>query len=349
MKASSKNDDCYFFYYSTCSKGSLCPFRHEAAALGNETVCSYWQQGACSKLHCQFRHMELKKNRSQIPCYWESQPVGCQKSHCPFFHTQPRDHVDQPASNKTISSKAANPDTGSDGDMDNSSPIPQVQSMVVSFNEESDSESIPSPCKAVRNAEDRVKVKSLEELRLEQIQKHDAAHYQYADETASVITKKTKTNDLRNRLLVGNHQQPDEPTPKPDLTEVKVKTLEEIRAEKMARNQSPKHESESNITRSPQSMKREAPQNNNSRQIRIKRARVSSEPVSSSENESPAPSVKNEANHQSVKLQAPVVSATVAPSLPDDADLDEEVEDGDDDGTANADELLLEIDNMLGE
>ena len=151
-------------------------------------------------------------------------------------------------------------------------------------------------------------------------------------------------------MLVGNHQQPDEPTPKPDLTEVKVKTLEEIRAEKMARNQSPKHEPESNITQSPQSLKREAPQNNNSRQIRIKRARVSSEPVSSSENESSSPSVKiAEVNHQPVKLQAPVVSAPVAPSLPDDADLDEEVEDGDDDGTANADELLLEIDNMLGD
>ncbi len=68
------------------TQSDRCPFRHEAAALGNETVCSYWQQGMCSKLHCPFRHMELKKNRSQIPCYWESQPVGCQKSHCPFFH-----------------------------------------------------------------------------------------------------------------------------------------------------------------------------------------------------------------------------------------------------------------------
>ena len=43
------------------------------------------------KQHCSFRHMELKKNRSQIPCYWESQPVGCKKSHCPFFHTAPRE------------------------------------------------------------------------------------------------------------------------------------------------------------------------------------------------------------------------------------------------------------------
>jgi hypothetical protein len=36
------NDDCYFFYYSTCAKGQACPFRHEPAALDNETVCTFW-------------------------------------------------------------------------------------------------------------------------------------------------------------------------------------------------------------------------------------------------------------------------------------------------------------------
>ena len=35
--------DCYFYYYSTCAKGHSCPFRHEPAALTNETVCTYWK------------------------------------------------------------------------------------------------------------------------------------------------------------------------------------------------------------------------------------------------------------------------------------------------------------------
>lgn len=44
---------------------------------------------------------------------------------------------------------------------------------------ESDTESIPSPSKAQKNNDDAFKIKSLEELKLEQIQKHDAALYQY--------------------------------------------------------------------------------------------------------------------------------------------------------------------------
>ncbi|XP_035007465.2 zinc finger CCCH domain-containing protein 11A isoform X2 [Hippoglossus stenolepis] len=83
-------DDCYFFYYSTCTKGDSCPFRHCEAAMGNETVCNLWQEGRCFRTICKFRHMEITKNRKEIPCYWEKQPAGCQKSHCAFLHERPR-------------------------------------------------------------------------------------------------------------------------------------------------------------------------------------------------------------------------------------------------------------------
>lgn len=83
-------DDCYFFYYSTCTKGDSCPFRHCEAAMGNETVCSLWQEGRCFRNVCKFRHMEIKKNRKVIACYWETQPAGCQKPHCAFHHEKPR-------------------------------------------------------------------------------------------------------------------------------------------------------------------------------------------------------------------------------------------------------------------
>ncbi|XP_013866031.1 zinc finger CCCH domain-containing protein 11A isoform X2 [Austrofundulus limnaeus] len=83
-------DDCYFYYYSTCSKGDSCPFRHCEAARGNETVCNLWQEGCCFRSVCKFRHMEITKNRKEIPCYWENQPAGCQKPHCAFFHEKPR-------------------------------------------------------------------------------------------------------------------------------------------------------------------------------------------------------------------------------------------------------------------
>ncbi|XP_042354597.1 zinc finger CCCH domain-containing protein 11A isoform X2 [Plectropomus leopardus] len=87
---SNNGDDCYFFYYSTCTKGDSCPFRHCEAAMGSEIVCNLWQEGRCFRTVCKFRHMEITKKRKEIPCYWENQPAGCQKPHCAFFHERPR-------------------------------------------------------------------------------------------------------------------------------------------------------------------------------------------------------------------------------------------------------------------
>ncbi|XP_050408233.2 zinc finger CCCH domain-containing protein 11A isoform X2 [Patella vulgata] len=79
-------DDCYFYYYSSCNKGTMCPYRHVPEARGNETSCSLWKAGHCARPSCRFRHMEISVDRSNIPCYWESQPTGCAKPHCPFKH-----------------------------------------------------------------------------------------------------------------------------------------------------------------------------------------------------------------------------------------------------------------------
>ena len=85
--SSDKNNDCYFYYYSTCVKGDNCPFRHCEAALGCETVCSFWRSGRCSQASsCKFRHMEIQSNRGKKSCYWETQPGGCKKPHCVFKH-----------------------------------------------------------------------------------------------------------------------------------------------------------------------------------------------------------------------------------------------------------------------
>ncbi|KAM8977247.1 zinc finger CCCH domain-containing protein 11A [Pelodytes ibericus] len=87
---SKKGDDCYFFFYSTCTKGDSCPFRHCEAALGNETICNLWQDGRCFRQVCKFRHMAIDKKRSEIPCYWENQLSGCQKGNCAFHHYKGR-------------------------------------------------------------------------------------------------------------------------------------------------------------------------------------------------------------------------------------------------------------------
>ncbi|KAG8221877.1 hypothetical protein J437_LFUL003253 [Ladona fulva] len=225
MEQSRKNDDCYFYYYSTCMKGDNCAFRHEPVALGNETMCAFWQQGKCVKPHCTFRHMELRKNRKQIPCYWENQPSGCRKPHCPFMHVNPKDSsASDPEKAKEIvasilattgvrdSSAVERPDLqetasresraesergdggGSDGDIGASKGGPRrgsqgseagyvgsppVDPVVVNFEEESDNESVPTSSPAKKNLRKRIHVKTLEEIRLEQIQAESAAFYGY--------------------------------------------------------------------------------------------------------------------------------------------------------------------------
>lgn len=87
---SNQGDDCYFFFYSTCTKGDSCAFRHCEAAVGTETICTLWQEGRCFRQICKFRHMEIDKKRSEIPCYWENQLSGCQKANCAFYHAKGR-------------------------------------------------------------------------------------------------------------------------------------------------------------------------------------------------------------------------------------------------------------------
>ncbi|XP_021394474.1 zinc finger CCCH domain-containing protein 11A isoform X2 [Lonchura striata] len=103
---SSQGDDCYFYFYSTCNKGDSCSFRHCEAALGSETVCTLWQEGRCFRNICRFRHMEIDKKRSEIACYWENQPGGCQKHNCAFHHAKGRyvDGLFLPPSKTTLPS-----------------------------------------------------------------------------------------------------------------------------------------------------------------------------------------------------------------------------------------------------
>lgn len=41
-------------------------------------------------------NFSLQKNRKVIPCYWETQPGGCLKPHCPFQHKTPKESGTEP-------------------------------------------------------------------------------------------------------------------------------------------------------------------------------------------------------------------------------------------------------------
>ncbi|NWI93857.1 ZC11A protein, partial [Pitta sordida] len=147
---SNQGDDCYFYFYSTCNKGDSCAFRHCEAALGSETVCTLWQEGRCFRNVCRFRHMEIDKKRSEIACYWENQPGGCQKYNCAFHHTKGRyvDGLFLPPSKTTLPSppECAEDDVKMAQMQQNklsvqSNPSPQLRGVMKVEN----SENVPSP------------------------------------------------------------------------------------------------------------------------------------------------------------------------------------------------------------
>ncbi|XP_015599234.1 zinc finger CCCH domain-containing protein 11A isoform X2 [Cephus cinctus] len=254
---SQKNTDCYFFYYSTCTKGDSCAFRHEIAALGSEIMCLNWQQGNCLKESCCFRHMELKKNRRSIPCYWETQPGGCKKLHCSFKHRKaPRDsstYSIHPVRTPTFPPKPANPERTNrqdDAKYDGSSTesdqgrgsseagsfigSPAVDPLIVNFEEESDNESVPSPIKP----HTRVPYcKTYEEIRLEEIQAESAAYYSYEpDDYLGDVGggKCKKTSRTRRTICLYSKDQLDRvrKTESSSDLDFKVLSLDEIRRRK---------------------------------------------------------------------------------------------------------------------
>ncbi|XP_011137187.1 zinc finger CCCH domain-containing protein 11A isoform X2 [Harpegnathos saltator] len=240
MEHNHKNTDCYFFYYSTCKKGDFCPFRHEPSALGCETMCTFWQQGSCLNEHCNFRHMELKKNRKSIPCYWETQPGGCRKPHCSFLHKNART-INNPINpvKTEVTTKSPNQewlsrqdDTKYDGSSTESDQgrgsseagsfigSPAVDPLIVKFEEDSDNETMFSPIKqktAVRCCD------SVEQKRLEEVQAVSAAYYAYEHK---MDTPATKPNWHNRKHLLSLHAKDKQPEKSMDF---KILTLAEIR------------------------------------------------------------------------------------------------------------------------
>ncbi|KAF1403571.1 Zinc finger CCCH domain-containing protein 11A, partial [Spheniscus magellanicus] len=224
---SNQGDDCYFYFYSTCNKGDSCSFRHCEAALGNETVCTLWQEGRCFRNICRFRHMEIDKKRSEIPCYWENQPVGCQKSNCAFHHTKGRyvDGLFLPPSKTTLPSP---PDSAEDdvkmAQMSlqqnklsvQSNPSPQLRGVMKVEN----SENVPSPTHppVVINAAD-------------DDEDDDDQLSEEGDETKTPVQQ--PATEAHNGLRIISTRKSNANTKQDDNLNFGIKTLEEIKLKKL--------------------------------------------------------------------------------------------------------------------
>ncbi|GLV35399.1 hypothetical protein CBL_01451 [Carabus blaptoides fortunei] len=219
--------------------------------------------------------MELRKNRKVIPCYWENQPGGCLKPHCPFQHKTPRDSAgsdsagelsDASTQAKTQDRQEWNRRSGTQthgnqydtvSDMEGgecakpnlrrvsqgseaSYGSPAVDPLVVNFEEESDNESVPttSPSKQALQLRS-VRIKTLEEIRLERVQAESAAYYSYPSPEVNNYPKstvvlsaqqETLANDLRNRILKRVIRRNVDQLP--GSSDFKIMSLEEIRKRK---------------------------------------------------------------------------------------------------------------------
>lgn len=142
--------------------------------------------------------------------------------------------------------------------------------------------------------------------------------------------------------------QVSQPSEQSQSSEFKVKTLDEIRAEKMAKNQVPKDESttiEDILSSSTFNSKRPAPQTK--KQIRIKRPKISVDP--DADVQVPNTVTENAVANTTESSKPAVISHPESTEAED--DLDDDGSDGTDNNTGllNEDELLLEIDNILGD
>ncbi|XP_077013591.1 zinc finger CCCH domain-containing protein 11A isoform X2 [Tamandua tetradactyla] len=238
-----QGEDCYFFFYSTCTKGDSCPFRHCEAALGNETVCTLWQEGRCFRQVCRFRHMEIDKKRSEIPCYWENQPVGCQKLNCAFHHNRGRyvDGLFLPPSKTVLPTVPESPEEEVKASCQltvqqnklsvQSNPSPQLRSVM----KVESSENVPSPTHppVVINAAD-------------DDEDDDDQFSEEGDEMK--IPTLQPTPELHNGLRVASARKPGVNLKQGECLNFGIKTLEEIKSKKMKEKSKKQSEGASGVS-----------------------------------------------------------------------------------------------------
>ncbi|XP_004625437.1 zinc finger CCCH domain-containing protein 11A [Octodon degus] len=239
---SNQGEDCYFFFYSTCTKGDSCPFRHCEAALGNETVCTLWQEGRCFRQVCRFRHMEIDKKRSEIPCYWENQPMGCQKLNCAFHHNRGRyvDGLFLPPSKTVLPTVLesqeeevkAGPLTAQQNKLSvQSNPSPQLRGVM----KVESSESVPSPTHppVVINAAD-------------DDEDDDDQFSEEGDETKTPTLQPSP--EVHNALRVAPVRKPGVSLKQGESLNFGIKTLEEIKSKKMKEKSKKQGEGSSSVS-----------------------------------------------------------------------------------------------------
>lgn len=186
--------------------------------------------------------MEIDKKRSEIPCYWENQPMGCQKLNCAFHHNRGRyvDGLFLPPSKTVLPTVTEAPEeevktsqlTAQQNKLSvQSNPCPQLRSVM----KVESSENVPSPTHppVVINAAD-------------DDEDDDDQFSEEGDETKTPTLQPAP--EVHNGLRVASARKPGVNLKQGECLNFGIKTLEEIKSKKMKEKSKKQGEGSSGVS-----------------------------------------------------------------------------------------------------
>ncbi|KAH0520092.1 Zinc finger CCCH domain-containing protein 11A [Microtus ochrogaster] len=186
--------------------------------------------------------MEIDKKRSEIPCYWENQPMGCQKLNCAFHHNRGRyvDGLFLPPSKTVLPTvpelqeeevKASQLTVQQNKLSVQSNPSPQLRSVM----KVESSENVPSPTHppVVINAAD-------------DDEDDDDQFSEEGDESKTPALQPAP--DAHNGLRVASARKPGVSFKQGECLNFGIKTLEEIKSKKMKEKSKKQGEGSSGVS-----------------------------------------------------------------------------------------------------
>jgi len=269
-------DDCYFYYYSSCTKGDTCPFRHEPSARGTEEMCEEWAHGKCVDESCSLRHMQINVQRNNIQCYWEKQPSGCQKPHCMFRHNKSRHH--NTVSNTGSAGVRANSKLGLDTSPQ--VPSPKVEQILIHIEDTDNEDSPQKPAMRIKPVVCRETL--ITKINLNSTQKTNEAE-------VNKYTKLSNSNNLQimkkgiraalDSTLSSNVDKSSAPVQKKSLKELKREKILKARLEYekkklLAAQENNYTQPESTVNREKQATDNHHPQSEHPQSVVVKKSGV---------------------------------------------------------------------------
>lgn len=186
--------------------------------------------------------MEIDKKRSEIPCYWENQPTGCQKLNCAFHHNRGRyvDGLFLPPSKTVLPTVPESPEEEVKASQLSvqqnklsvqSNPSPQLRSVM----KVESSENVPSPTHppVVINAAD-------------DDEDDDDQFSEEGDETKTPTLQSSP--EVHNGLRVTSVRKPAVNIKQGECLNFGIKTLEEIKSKKMKEKSKKQGEGSSGVS-----------------------------------------------------------------------------------------------------